>query len=213
VLALPYHLVLFLADALTGAGAIVLLTLLVRAALLPLSIRAAKANRAAAKANRAAAKTRAASLEKAKEHANDPEKLAELAGQQLRGLTAGLVPMLVQMPFFMVLYRLFNASTVDGGPNELLQHGLLGVHLGTRFLTDPGQPVFFAVFFAVALIAWYAGRRTKGILKVLPFLTMLVAAWVPLAGSVYLVASTAWTAVERRILYRDDDPTPALSSG
>ncbi len=112
----------------------------------------------------------------------------------------GLLPALVQVPLLMVLYRLFNASTVDGGPNGLLRQSVLGVHLGTRFFADPGALVFWLVFAALAAIAWYSARRLGGWLKLMPFFTVLVATYVPLAAGLYLVTTTAWTAVERRFV-------------
>jgi YidC/Oxa1 family membrane protein insertase len=112
----------------------------------------------------------------------------------------GLLPALAQIPFFMIMYRLFTSSTVDGAPNGLLSQSLLGVHLGTHFLTAPGAPVFWLVFALLAAIAWYAGRRSHGFVRALPFATVLVAAYVPLAAGVYLVTSTLWTAIERTLL-------------
>jgi YidC/Oxa1 family membrane protein insertase len=167
MLSLPYHVIMSLSAAVSGGLAIVLFTVAVRAALLPLAIRAARGQRAR----------------------------AELSGQYV-----GLLPALAQIPFFMIMYRLFTSSTVDGTPNGLLSQSLLGVHLGTHFLTAPGAPVFWLVFVLLAAIAWYAGRRSRGFLRALPFATVLVAAYVPLAAGVYLVTSTLWTAVERTLL-------------
>jgi YidC/Oxa1 family membrane protein insertase len=170
VLVLPYHLIMSLSAVVSGGFAIVLFTMAVRAALLPLSIRAARAS---------------------KSLTLDPP-----GGNPL----AALLPGLLQLPFFMILYRLFNASTVDGHPNGLMSHSVLGVHLGTHFYTDPGALVFWLVFAALAAIAWYASRRLRGWLRVMPFFTVLVAAYVPLAAGLYLITSTAWTAAERTIL-------------
>jgi len=161
VLALPYHLIMSLSAVVTGGLAVVLFTMAVRAALLPLSIRAARAT-------------------------HDP--------------FAALWPALLQFPFLVMLYRLFNSATVDGQPNGLLDSSVLGVHLGTRFFTDPGALVFWLVFVALIAIAWYASRRLRGVIRILPFFTVLVAAYVPLAAGLYLITSTAWTAVERTVL-------------
>jgi YidC/Oxa1 family membrane protein insertase len=163
MLSLPYHVIMSLSAVVSGGLAIVLFTVAVRAALLPLAIRAARA-------------------------ALGPSPFQ------------GLLPALAQIPFFMIMYRLFTSSTVDGAPNGLLSQSLLGVHLGTHFLTAPGAPVFWLVFVLLAAIAWYAGRRSRGFVRALPFATVLVAAYVPLAAGVYLVTSTLWTAVERTLL-------------
>jgi YidC/Oxa1 family membrane protein insertase len=176
MLSLPYHAIMSLSAVVSGSLAIVLFTVAVRAALLPLAIRAARGERARA--------------------ALSPAELSTLGP----GLYAGLLPALAQIPFFMIMYRLFTSSTVDGAPNGLLSQSLLGVHLGTRFLTDPGALVFWLVFLLLAAIAWYAGRRVRGFVRVLPFVTVLVAAYVPLAAGIYLVTSTMWTAVERTLL-------------
>jgi YidC/Oxa1 family membrane protein insertase len=204
MLSLPYHLVMALTSAFSGGVAIILFTVAVRAALLPLAIRAARGERA-----------RAAFAPKLNElrtkHGDDREAFATDATSMMRasGTTpfAGMLPAALQIPFFMVLYRLFNASTVDGRPNGLLGQSLLGVHLGTRFMADPGAPVFWLVFAALAVIAWYAGRRLRAgegtmakVMRAMPFFTVLVAGYVPLAAGLYLVASTAWTAIERTIL-------------
>jgi YidC/Oxa1 family membrane protein insertase len=149
-----------LSSVVSGGLAVVLFTLVVRAALLPLSIRAARAPHA----------------------------------------PASLLPLLVQIPFVWMLYGLFNASTVDGQPNGLLGQSFLGVDLGTRFFADPGALVFWLVFAALIAIAWYASHRLQGFVRVLPFFTVLVAAYVPLAAGLYLITSTAWTAVERTML-------------
>jgi YidC/Oxa1 family membrane protein insertase len=193
VLVLPYHLIMSLSAVVSGGLAIVLFTMAVRGALLPLSIRAARANKSSSFNSSKLTELRA-------KHGGDPEAFA--AALRTSGVNpfAGLLPGLLQLPFFMILYRLFNASTVDGHPNGLMSHSVLGVHLGTHFYTDPAAVVFWLVFAALAAIAWYASRRLKGWLRVMPFFTVLVAAYVPLAAGLYLITSTAWTAVERTIL-------------
>src|SRR5689334_20770993 len=111
MLSLPYHVIMSLSAVVSGGLAIVLFTVAVRAALLPLSIRSQRARAAA-----------------------DPVSYA------------GLLPALAQIPFFMIMYRLFTSSTVDGAPNGLLSQSLFGVHLGTHFLTEPTALVFWLVF-------------------------------------------------------------------
>jgi len=41
-----------------------------------------------------------------------------------------------------------------------------------------------------------------GFLKYLPYLSVLAVAWMPLAGGIYLVTSTAWTALEQAVYRR-----------
>lgn len=158
-----YHLVMALSSAVPAALSIVVFTCCVRAALLPLAVRA------------------------------------------IRGRSVGtqLTASLATLPFFMILYRLFNSSTVDGAPNALLGHGLWGVPLSGHFLAHPAAPAFWVVFAALAAVAWWTSRRVPAegrFLRLLPFGTVLFAALVPLAAGIYLVTSTTWTAVERAVL-------------
>lgn len=110
---------------------------------------------------------------------------------------------------------------------DVLAHG--GV-FGT-----PGL-VFAVLFAVVAAVATATYRRTKAqtagadpaaapgaasgvapgvtagvgrLLPLVPFLTLITVAVVPLAAALYVVTSTTWTAVERRVLYRDAAPAPA----
>ena len=46
--------------------------------------------------------------------------------------------MLVQWPVFSVLYLLFRSPTVGGAPNRLLSRNLLGVPLGSHWLSGAG---------------------------------------------------------------------------
>jgi YidC/Oxa1 family membrane protein insertase len=211
-LVFAYHLVMALVP-LSAAGAIVVFTVGVRTALLPLSVRAVRGERA-----RARIAPRLAELQA--KHAGDRAAMAaayaELKRTEGAGPLSGCLPALAQLPFFFVLYRLFISSTVDGAPNELLGHKLWGVHLGTRFLADPGAPVFWVMFVALAAIAlWTAvwtARRTPSsadsppavglLVRVLPFTTVVFAAWLPLAAGIYLVTTTAWSAGERLVLRR-----------
>jgi YidC/Oxa1 family membrane protein insertase len=41
-----------------------------------------------------------------------------------------------------------------------------------------------------------------GLTRVLPYLTIVIAAFVPLAAGLYLLTTTAWTAAERTVLMR-----------
>jgi YidC/Oxa1 family membrane protein insertase len=211
-LVFAYHLVLALVP-LSATGAIVMFTVLIRTALLPLSVRAVRGERA-----RARLAPRIAELQA--KHRGDPAGLAAAIGELRRtegaGPLAGCLPALAQLPFFFVLYRLFTSSTVDGAPNELLGHTLWGVHLGTRFLADPAAPVFWVVFAALAAVAlwtvvWTARRMPSNadapagvglLIRLLPFGTVVFAAWLPLAAGIYLVTTTAWSAAERLVLRR-----------
>ncbi|MFF5208562.1 YidC/Oxa1 family membrane protein insertase [Streptosporangium sp. NPDC000396] len=206
------------------ALAIILFTLGVRLLLLPLSVMQARGARAQALL---APKVQALK----KRHGRDPERLRRELGalyaREKTSLTAGCLPGMAQMPFFMVMYQAFASSTIAGHANALLTHGMFGVPLGQQFASTvagfgllSGPTLVFAglflLLFAVALVTSRRARRTMGdqvqpemlrnVMPLLPFGTLLVAAVLPLAAGLYLLVTTAWTAAERAVLYR-----PALT--
>jgi YidC/Oxa1 family membrane protein insertase len=71
---------------------------------------------------------------------------------------------------------------------------LLGVPLGAHLAA--GLPAFAVLLAVAAVIAWWSSRRFAGWMRVLPYLTVLGVAWLPLAGALYLVASAVWTQLE-----------------
>lgn len=224
---LAYHLVCWfaailapLAGGLAAAAAIVLFTMLVRLALVPLSYYAVRGER-----------SRTRLLPKVQElqrrHARDPERLRrELSAlQRAEGASmyAGCLPLLLQLPFFSVMYRLFLSHSVAGSPNALLSHRLLAAPLGSWWLGGAGpfsaQGAVFAGLFlllaGIGVAAMRAARRASaaaqtadtgrvaGLLgRVLPFGSLLMAAIVPLAAGLYLVTTTAWTLAERAAINR-----------
>jgi YidC/Oxa1 family membrane protein insertase len=194
----------------SAAIAIVLLTFMVRVFLLPLGYAQARSEH-----SRARLAPRLRELQRRYRH--DPERLrremnalyAELGGSPL----AGCLPTLAQAPIFSVLYGLFLVREVGGHANALLAHVLAGVPLGAHLTSTggPGLLVFAGLFSLLAVVAWFARRLntpfdsdTPGatVVRFLPFATILVAAFVPLAAGLYLLASTAWTAAERAVFRR-----------
>jgi YidC/Oxa1 family membrane protein insertase len=169
-----------------AAVAIVLFTIAVRLLISPLTYVQARYER-----RRAALAPQLEALRD--KHAEDPATLAAetIALQRANGAGpfASLLPGLAQAPFFMVMYRV--ALDPPAG-------ALFGVPLTAHLLA--GLPVF-AVLLAVAVLLarWSAGRMTA--LRFLPYLTVAVVAWLPLAGALYLVTSTAWVAFEH-VLWR-----------
>ena len=128
---------------------------------------------------------------------------------------------LLQAPVVTVVYRLFYVSRVDGHGNQLLGRHLLGVPLGDHWLDALGGAgpfgtpglVFLALFGLLALVAWTSSRLARRlarrftalpaphpVLRLLPYATVVIAAVVPLAAGLYLLTTTAWTAVERTLL-------------
>jgi YidC/Oxa1 family membrane protein insertase len=214
-----------------AAAAIVLFTALVRLLVLPLSLAAARGQRA-----RAALQPRIAELRR--KHARNPEKLQravlELHAEEKVSPLSGCLPSLCQVPAFFLLYHLFSSTTIGGRANALLTHELFAAPLGGRWADalesggvfgDAGL-VYVALFAFVTVVAAFGYRRTKrmtatdpamaaasgeqvpglgAVNRVLPFMsffTLISVAVVPLAAALYVVTSTTWSAVERAVLYR-----------
>jgi YidC/Oxa1 family membrane protein insertase len=215
------HLLAPLPGGLATVAAIVIFTVAVRLLLSPLSFTALRGQ-----AGIAALQSRVAELRTRYVHQPDrlQRELAALYQAQGGTLLAGCLPLLVQLPFFSVLYRLFLSRTVAGRPNALLAKNLLGAPLGSHWLTGLGPLslhglVFIGLFallalacFAVARLSQSAtrsgpvpgaaasGTRLAGLLgRVLPYTTVIIAAFVPLAAGLYLLTTTAWTAAERAV--------------
>lgn len=170
---LAYHLVCWFAailaplfGGLAAAAAIVVFTMLIRLALVPLSYYAVRGERARGRLLPQVQELR-------RRHAKDPERLQrELkALQRAEGTTmyAGCLPLLLQLPFFSVMYRLFLSHSVAGAPNALLSHRLLAAPLGSWWLGGAGPvsaqgAVFAGLFVLLAVIgvaALRAARRTQ----------------------------------------------------
>ncbi|MFI7213943.1 YidC/Oxa1 family membrane protein insertase [Micromonospora maritima] len=211
-----------LAGGAATAAAIVLFTAGVRLLISPLTVAQVRGER-----RRAALAPEVRDLQR--RYADDPTRLqSELFALYRRAgasPVAGCLPALLQAPFFLVMYRLF--ATGDGAP-ELLGERLAGVPLGWHLgdgLAGP-VPLVFGVLLTVLLaLAWWSSRRARRaaaatgtvagapvegpgaavlgrLLPLLPFGTVLVALVVPLAAVLYLVTTTAWTAVEQAVLRR-----------
>ncbi|MFF2845546.1 YidC/Oxa1 family membrane protein insertase [Streptomyces sp. NPDC058001] len=107
-------------------------------------------------------------------------------------------------------------------------------------LFGPAGLVYLALFALVTAVATFSYRRTKlqmaaaplpvagdgqqmpgmgamtRFMPLMSFMTLFTVAVVPLAAALYVVTSTAWSAVERAVLYRDmyrDVEGPAVTSG
>jgi YidC/Oxa1 family membrane protein insertase len=225
-----YHLVSgftsFLAPALGGlaaVAAIVLFTVAVRIILMPLSLRGLRGQAAQARLAPQLQELR-------RKHAKQPERLQRemtaLYKREGTSMFAGLTPLLLQWPLLSVIYLLFRSVQIGGRPNTLLTHDLFGVPLGSHWLDGAGPVsahglVFLGVFVLLAGLSWLsvrlgqlmtpalagtgpAGQGAPGgaLIRVLPYLTVVIAAFVPLAAGIYLVTSTAWALAERRFFWR-----------
>ncbi len=219
-----YHVVVSLAQLLTPlagglatAAAIIVFTVAVRLLLSPLSYHAFRGQ-----AGLSALQPKVAEVRK--RYASQPERLQRelTALYQAEGGTmlAGCLPLLLQVPFFSIMYRLFLSKTVDGHGNWLLTRDLLTTPLGSHWLTGVGPAstqglLFLGLFALLAGVGFLTARATRaavpsvaatapgqpaglGVLsRVVPYTTVVIAAFVPLAAGIYLLTTTSWTAAER----------------
>jgi YidC/Oxa1 family membrane protein insertase len=204
-----------------AVAAIILFTVAVRALLMPLSFRAMRGQAVQA---RLAPELQALRKRYAKQPERLQREMTALYQREGTSLFAGITPLLLQWPLLSVVYILFRSAQVAGKPNLLLSHDLLGVPLSMHWLSGAGAAslqglVFLGVFAVLAGLCWISarlGRRmtaapaaatpaagTTGWLgRVLPYLTVAFAAFVPLAAGVYLVTSVAWSLGERAFFWR-----------
>ncbi len=215
---------------LAAVAAIIAFTMAVRVLLMPLSLRALRGQAAAA---RLAPQLRALRQRYARQPERLQKEMSALYKREGTSMFAGFGPILLQWPFLSVMYLLFRSPRVGGKSNSLLTHDLLGVPLGTHWLTAPGAlsaqgTVFLGVFALLAALCWLSARLASrwtpvvpapvpapakatpapaqppkvpggALVKVLPYLTVMIAAFVPLAAGIYLVTSTAWSLAERAL--------------
>jgi YidC/Oxa1 family membrane protein insertase len=211
-----------LAGTASAAVAIVLITLALRLALIPVGV-----SQVRAEYTRRRLAPRLQQLQR--KYKKNPQLLQQktmaLYADEKTSPFAGMLPTLLQAPVLSIVYGLFLLPTINGHANALLTEQLFGVPLGTslahllatgRFGAD--LLVFAGLLLVIGVVA-FASRRTSlrfaaplpegaapgaervaAVLSWLPFLTVLFAALVPLAATVYLTVTTAWTLVERQVL-------------
>jgi YidC/Oxa1 family membrane protein insertase len=220
---------------LAAVAAIIAFTTAVRILLMPLSLRALRGQAVQA---RLVPKLQALRQRYARQPERLQREMSALYKREGASLFAGLTPLLLQWPFLSVMYLLFRSPLVGGKPNALLSHHLLGVPLGAHWLSAAGPAslhgaVFLGVFALLAGLCWLSARlgrlmaaqasgshgaaeasRAGGsglLIKALPYLTVVIAAFAPLAAGVYLLTSLAWTLGEREFFRRST--VPAVSDG
>ncbi len=216
-----------LAGGAAAAASVLLVTLLVRAALVPAGVSQARAEQTR---SRLAPKLRALQ----KRYGRDRERLQretmKLYADENTSPFAGCLPLLAQTPVIAVVYALFAYPVIAGHANALLTEQLLGVPLGTSVVgaiaAGTATAATFAVFgalIAVIVVAAEVTRRafrppmpvaddadaspftSPGVLRAmgaLQFATAVFALFVPLAAAVYLAATVVWTLVQRVVLRR-----------
>jgi YidC/Oxa1 family membrane protein insertase len=205
----------------SAALAVVIVTLVVRALLVPTGIAQAKAEQA-----RARLAPRLQALQR--RYKNDRDRLAretmKLYANEKASPFAGCLPVVIQLPIVGVLYALFLHTVIDGHPNGLLTEQLLGVPLGASLVGSVGGGTatlpLVAVLGAVILLIALVGELTRRMLRhasvgdtgvpggetlvrltgILHFGTAVAAAFVPLAAGLYLLVTVSWTLAQRVIL-------------
>jgi YidC/Oxa1 family membrane protein insertase len=208
-----------IAGASSAALAILVVTVIVRALLIPVGISQVKAE-----GTRRRLHPRI--LELQRRYKKDPvmlhQKTAELYRAENSSQFAGIFPALAQAPVLSVVYTLFVRTSVDGHVNALLDQHLLTTPLGASFVQavpggGGGILVYLAVFAVLAVTAAISRRialrlqlvdpsapasaaTITRVLSWLPFMTIVFAAIVPLAAALYLAASMMWTLGERILL-------------
>ena len=207
---------------LAAVAAIIAFTMAVRVLLMPLSLRALRGQAVQA---RLAPQLQALRQRYAKQPERLQREMSALYKREGTSLFAGITPLLLQWPFLSVMYLLFRSPQVGGKPNTLLSHDLLGVPLGMHWLSGAGPAslqgaVFLGVFALLAGLCWLSARlgrlmtaqasgaqaapaATGGsglLVRVLPYLTVVIAAFAPLAAGIYLLTSLAWSLAEQEVL-------------
>jgi YidC/Oxa1 family membrane protein insertase len=176
--------------------AIVLFTAAVRFALIPLSKRQVRAQKA-----QADLLPRVRDLQQ--RYRTQPERLrTEIAGLYAEAGTSPLAPFLpalLQAPAFIVLYHVFT------GTGALLSTTLFGVPLTAHGLAAGW--VLAGLVGGLVAVATVSARRTLRAGQprwtlALPYLTVVPAMLMPVAAGFYLLTSVTWSAVEQVLLRR-----------
>lgn len=220
------------AGASAAALAVVLVTLLVRALLIPVGFSTARAEQTRA---RLAPRLR----ELQRRHKKNPERLQTemlaLYRDEKTSPFAGMLPVLAQAPVVGLLYTLFIRPEIAGHPNDLLTHDLFGAPSGTSLASavfgGAATPATLAVFAALLLVIVATAEVTRRVFRPaatdddspmnspamqrvfgsLHYLTAVFALFVPLAAALYLTVTVVWTLVQRMLLRRRY-PLPVATS-
>lgn len=205
----------------SAALAVILVTVGVRAALIPVGVSQARAEQM-----RARLAPRLRSLQQ--RHGRDRERLQRetmaLYRDEQASPLAGCLPLVVQAAVVGVLYTLFLRPEIAGQPNDLLAHDLLGAPLGSSLVAAAGAgldaqtAIVWAVVLTVIVIVADITRRVfrpqvptegpqaspamLGMVNAMHYLTAVFAVFVPLAAALYLVVTVTWTLAQRWLLRR-----------
>ena len=212
-----------LAGAASAALAIVIITLLVRIALVPAGIAQARSEQVRA---RLAPQLREIQRRFRKNPERMQREMMQLYRDENTSPLAGILPALIQAPIVGLIYAVFLRSIVGNHPNDLLTEHLFGVSLGTSLVGSAGvfsvetAVVFGTLMVLMAAVAEVTRRifrpavpaepdasplASGGVqraLGFLPYLSVVFAAFVPLAAALYLAVTVTWTLGQRWVLRR-----------
>lgn len=212
------------AGAAAAALAVVLVTLAVRTALVPLAVLQVRAER-----DRRRLAPQVAALRR--RYGSDPRRLQEalqrLYTSEHVSPLAGCLPVLAQAPVLSLVYTLFTHASVAGVANTLLDATLVGIPLGHTLLAVLAGPLWTHAWVALVLLGVLAvtvelsrragsrwnpvdapapgtpgGGTAAAVTRWVPFVSVAFAAVVPLAATLYVVTSAVWTLGERAVLRR-----------
>ncbi len=208
------------------AISIALLTVVVRAGLVPAALAAQRAGRAQAALAPELARLR-------RRYGRDRATLAAQTAAAYRqaGVSpfAGLRPALVQLVALSTVYRIIVVPTIAGQPNAILDATVLGAPLAghwpavlsTAGLISAPAAAFGVLLLALLAVAWFSARQTarqvaaagpaggpgqpgsgavRRLVRLLPYGTVAFAAIAPVAVGCYLLTTTTWTLAERAVL-------------
>jgi YidC/Oxa1 family membrane protein insertase len=182
-----------LGGGLAAVAAIIAFTVSIRLILLPLSYYALRGQAGQARLQPELAELR-------RRYGHQPERLQREIGAlyQREGgtLLIGCLPLLVQLPFFSIMYRLFLSPTVAGHANQLLAHTVAGVPLSAHVFglswLDHGSAgqvlgvtgllsihglVFVGLIALLALVGWASVRLARRVTQAAAVLTPAAPAW------------------------------------
>lgn len=209
------------AGATAAALAVILITLAVRAALIPLDIRLVQTEGA----RRRLAPHLAALRTRWKKR---PDELQRRTMQLYRDAgvspVAGMGTMLAQAPIISLLYLVLASPTIAGEANPLRAEQLVGVGFGEPLAAavvggHAAALVVSATVIALLALSGLLQRRAMRMLQqgisspelpaaaapllgVLPFVAIIPALLVPFGAAIYLVVSSLFSAIERPVLRR-----------
>ncbi len=211
---------------------IVLLTVMVRILLIPLTVKQVRSTRVMQEIQPELKKLQA-------KYKNDKQKLQEelMKLYRERGFNplAGCWPLAAQLPFFWALYRVIYSRHISGEPNILLGKTFFGVPLEQRWsalhgwgdkLGSVAGLTIIGLIIAMAVTTYVSQRQLMArqsadanpqqqmLLRIMPLMFVVFAINVPLAVVVYWVTTNMWSMGQQWVLLRNyQSPAAATASG